>query len=437
MPKFLTTGRREQSAVATRPRARHRTTPRLAVAPTVELVPLESLTPLTENPRQHGPRDLGYLEEVLQRVGAARSGVIDEDGVVLAGNGVRAAAMQAGFRQALIVDADGQTPVFVRRRGLTARQKDELIVADNQAAALSGWDLDVLQAYADRHPDVRKGWTDDEWAALLLRDAAEVKAGRTDPDEVPEERPTGIVAGDLFELGSHRLLCSDSRETDAVETVMGGALADGLWTDPPFGVSYIGKTSEALVVHGDRESDLAPLLREAFAAADRVLTPGAAIYVAHPAGRNAVVFGHAFLAVGWHFHQGLVWVKDSMVLGHSDFHYQHECIIYGWKKGATRTWLSDRTQVTIFAIDRPKASRDHPTSKPVELVVRQIGNNVPTRGVIFEPFGGSGTTLIAAEQLGISCRAIELSPAYCQVIIDRFEAFSGHTATKAGEAVRA
>ena len=107
------------------------------------------------------------------------------------------------------------------------------------------------------------------------------------------------------------------------------------------------------------------------------------------------------------------------------------------EKGAHRTWLSDRTQVTIFAIDRPKASRDHPTSKPVALVLRQIGNNVPRRGIIFEPFGGSGTTLIAAEQLGISCRAIELSPAYCQVIIDRFEAFTGQKAVKVGEAVRA
>jgi site-specific DNA-methyltransferase (adenine-specific) len=224
-----------------------------------------------------------------------------------------------------------------------------------------------------------------------------------------------------------------------IEAAMEGTRADGMWTDPPFGVSYVGKTSEALVVHGDAESDLAPLLREVFAAADRVLKPGAAIYVAHPAGRNAVVFGQAFLAVGWHFHQGLVWVKDSMVLGHSDFQYQHESIIYGWKKGAPRTWLSDRTQVTIFNIDRPKASRDHPTSKPVELVLRQIGNNVPPRGVIFEPFGGSGTTLIAAEQLGISCRAIELSSAYCQVIIDRWAAFVGHgaKAVKVGDAVQA
>ncbi len=213
--------------MSTRTRARRRTTLRLAAAPAVELVPLESLTPLTENPRQHGPRDLGYLEEVLHRVGPARSGVINEDGVVLAGNGFRAAAMQAGFRQALVVDADGQTPVFVRRRGLTARQKDELIVADNQAAALSGWDRDVLQAYADRNPDVKHGWTDQEWAAVLAGEGpVEPKAGLTDPDDVPAERQTGIRAGELFELGPHRLLCADSR--DAVEAVMGGARADGM-----------------------------------------------------------------------------------------------------------------------------------------------------------------------------------------------------------------
>jgi site-specific DNA-methyltransferase (adenine-specific) len=209
---------------------------------------------------------------------------------------------------------------------------------------------------------------------------------------------------------------------------MTGTRADGMWSDPPFGVGYVGKTSEQLVVHGDDADDLGPLLRDAFAAMDRVLKPGAAIYVAHPAGPNAVVFGHAFLEVGWHFHQGLVWVKDALVLGHSDYHYQHECIIYGWKSGATRTWLSDRSEVTLFAIDRPHASPDHPTSKPVALVLGQIGHNVPRGGVIVEPFCGSGTTLIAAEQLGISCRAIELSPAYCQVILDRWAAYVGHGA---------
>ena len=199
---------------------------------------------------------------------------------------------------------------------------------------------------------------------------------------------------------------------------MSGTLADGMWSDPPFGVDYVGKTAKALVVYGDSESDLAALLRDAFTAADRALKTGAAIYVAHPAGRNAVIFGQAFIASGWHFHQGLVWVKDSLVLGHSDFHYQHECIIYGWKMGATRTWLSDRKQVTVFAVDRPKISHDHRTIKPVDLVRQQIGNNVAPGGVILDPFAGSGTTLIAAEELGTSCRAVELSPACCHVIIE-------------------
>jgi DNA modification methylase len=388
-------------------------------------------SPDPANARKHTPRNVGVIEDSLQAVGVGRSLVADERDIILAGNATIDAAASAGLTKVIEIETDGDALIVHKRRNLNPTQKIQLALADNRSAELATWDEEQLRTLQAEAPDLLKPlFTDTELGFLLSATAK--KDGLTDPDDVPAERHTDIQRGNLFELGlgRHRLLCGDSRETDAVEAVMGGALADGMWTDPPFGVNYVGKTSEALVVHGDRESDLAPLLREAFAAADRVLTPGAAIYVAHPAGRNAVVFGQAFLAIGWHFHQGLVWVKDSMVLGHSDFHYQHESIIYGWKKGANRTWLSDRTQVTIFAIDRPTASRDHPTSKPVELVLRQIGNNVPAGGVIFEPFCGSGTTLIAAEQLGISCRAIELSPAYCQVIVDRWEAFTGQKAVK-------
>jgi site-specific DNA-methyltransferase (adenine-specific) len=352
--------------------------------------------------------------------------------VVLAGNATIQAAADAGITHVQVVEADGQTVVAVRRRGLTPHQKAQLAIYDNRAAELAdGWDVEVLQALEADGVDLSAFWQEDELAALYAAEQIPT-VGQTDPDAVPAERHTDIRVGDVCALGRHRLVCGDARQMATVEAAMAGPRADGMWTDPPFGVSYVGKTSEALVVHGDAEADLAPLLRDAFAAVDRVLKPGAAIYVAHPAGRNAVVFGQAFLAAGWHFHQGLVWVKDVMVLGHSDFQYQHESIIYGWKTGAPHTWLSDRTQVTVFAIDRPKASPDHPTSKPVALILQQIGHNVPPGGVILEPFGGSGSTLIAAEQLGISCRAVELSPAYCQVIVDRFEAFTGQRAVKVG-----
>jgi DNA methylase len=393
---------------------------------------ITDLTPDPQNARKHSARNLNTIADALRTVGAARSIVIDEDNVVLAGNATIQAAADAGLTHLQVVEADGQTVVAVRRRGLTPHQKAQLALYDNRAAELAdGWNIDVLQTLQADGIDLSAFWQEDELAALYAAEQIST-VGQTDPDAVPAARHTDITLGDVFALGGHVLVCGDARQMAIVDAVMAGARADGMWTDPPFGVSYVGKTAEALVVHGDAEADLAPLLRDAFAAVDCVLKPGAAIYVAHPAGRNAVVFGQAFLAAGWHFHQGLVWVKDTMVLGHSDFNYQHESIIYGWKTGAPHTWLSDRTQVTVFTIDRPKASPDHPTSKPVALVLHQIGHNVAPGGVILEPFGGSGTTLIAAEQLGISCRAIELSPAYCQVIVDRFEAFTGQKAVKSG-----
>ena len=399
---------------------------------------IRDLVPDPANARTHSPRNIKTIADSLRTVGAARSIVIDEHNVVLAGNGTVDAAGDAGITKVLVVEADGQTVVAVRRIGLTPQQKIQLALADNRSAELADWDVAVLQALEAEGADLSTLWQDEELAALYAADARPT-VGLTDPDDIPAARQTAIVAGDRFVLGRHALACGDARDPHVVAAVMGGALADGMWTDPPFGVDYVGKTKEALVLHGDREADLAPLLRAAFAAADRALKPGAAIYVAHPPGRNAVIFGHAFLEAGWHFHQGLVWVKDALVLGHSDYQIQHEALIYGWKPGAKRTWLSDRSQVTIFAVDRPKASPDHPTSKPVDLVRRQIGHHVRPGGILFEPFCGSGTTLIAAEQLGLSCRAIELSPAYCQVIIDRWEQFVGHgaKAVKVGDAAPA
>ena len=395
---------------------------------------IRDLVPDPHNRRKHNPRNIGLIADTLQDVGFARSVVIDENDCVLAGNGVLAAAAEVGMTKVLTVETDGTTLVAVRRRGLTEAQKRTLAVADNRTAELAEWNLEQLQADLDAGLSLEPWFRPEESAALLAQLLPPFEASA---DDLPAVRSTEIRPGDIFALGRHRLVCGDSRRQETRDAVMAGTLADGMWTDPPYGVNYVGKTSEALVVHGDGEADLVMLLRDAFAVANGALKPGAAIYVAHPAGRNAVVFAQAFLAAGWHFHEVLVWIKDTLVMGHSDYHYQHEPILYGWKTGATRTWLSDRTKVTIFAIDRPKASPDHPTTKPVQLVIQQIRNNVASGGLVFDPFCGSGTTLIAAEQLGLSCRAIELSPAYCQVILDRFEQFSGERALKFGEVAHA
>lgn len=225
--------------------------------------------------------------------------------------------------------------------------------------------------------------------------------------------------------GEHRLLCGDSTNADDVARVMAGERAVCMWTDPPYGVSYVGKTKNALTIQNDGAEGLDALLCDAFAASDTALDEGAAIYIAHPAGALSVTFGVRFLAQGWRLHETLVWVKDSMVLGYSDYHYKHEPILFGYKHGGGKRgrggegWYGDNSQTSVLEFARPKASEMHPTMKPIELVNYCLKNSSPLGGVVFEPFTGSGTTLVACEQTGRLGRGLELEPKYCAVILQR------------------
>jgi len=265
------------------------------------------------------------------------------------------------------------------------------------------------------------------------------RAGRTDPDAIPARPKNPSVApGELWVMGKHRLLCADATSSEDLDEVMGGASADLLWTDPPYGVGYVGKTDEELTLAGDEAGGLDSLLVGAFGAADRVLRPGAALYVAHPAGALSLTFGRRFVETGWHLHQSLVWVKDRMVLGHADYHYRHEPILYGYKPGpgrwgrGHRGWHGGNDQDSVLEVPRPTASREHPTAKPVELIARCLMNSSAPGGVVLDPFAGSGSTLIACEQLGREARLVEIDPRYCQVIVDRWEAFTGNKAVRDG-----
>ena len=202
-----------------------------------------------------------------------------------------------------------------------------------------------------------------------------------------------------------------------------------MWTDPPYGVSYVGGTDAKLEIQNDTVEGLPELIRSAFSVADGVLENGAPIYVAHPAGRLSVAFGQAFIETGWHFHETLVWVKDSLVLGRSDYHFQHEPMIYGWKKGANRWWYAGRKETTIFEIPRPKRSEDHPTMKPVELVEVLLSNSTRAGDIVWEPFGGSGTTLVACERLRRRCASTEIDPKYVAVALERWHQMTGQEPT--------
>lgn len=227
-----------------------------------------------------------------------------------------------------------------------------------------------------------------------------------------------VVTGDLWQIGEHRLLCGDSTRREDVERVMAGEKAVCMWTDPPYGVDYVGKTKDALTIENDGADGLLGLLTAVFAITNDILVDGAPIYVAHPPGALQMVFDKCFVDAGWKFHETLVWVKDSMVMGHSDYHYKHEPIIYGWK-GKNRFWYSGRDQVSVFEIARPKVSAEHPTMKPPELVEACLRNSTINGDLTFDPFIGSGTTMVACQNLSRKCRAIEISPNYCAVILER------------------
>ena len=234
----------------------------------------------------------------------------------------------------------------------------------------------------------------------------------------------GTAPGQLWQLGDHRILCADSRSIEAVDLVLEGQLCDMVATDPPYGVSYTGKTEDELPVYNDDAAGLLDLLLAALGNAHDMCKPGGVWYVAAPAGPQFYDFATVLTGLNvWR--QTIAWVKDSMVLGHSDYHYKHEVIFYGWKEGAAHQSPPDRKQVSVWEIDRPKASREHPTMKPVELYDKMLQMSSNRGDIIYEPFNGSGTTLLACERMGRRCRGIEIAPEYIAVCIERWAEATG------------
>jgi site-specific DNA-methyltransferase (adenine-specific) len=246
---------------------------------------------------------------------------------------------------------------------------------------------------------------------------------------VPEPADLYVEPGDLWALGRHRLLCGDATDPAAVARLVGGDSVDLLWSDPPYSVAYTGKTAAALTIANDDPGIEGT--RELVAAALRLvpLRAGGTFYLTSPAGPAHLAFllalGDACLAV----HQTLIWVKDRFVLGHSDYHYRHEPILYGWREGS-HVFRGDRRQDSVWEIARPARNDVHPTIKPVELVERAIRNSCAPGDTVSDPFVGSGTTIIAAERTERRCLAMEIDPRYAQVAIERWQTLSGARATR-------
>jgi site-specific DNA-methyltransferase (adenine-specific) len=329
--------------------------------------------------------------------------VVDENNIVLGGNMRLKACKEAGLKEVYIVKADN----------LTEQQKDEFIVKDN--VGFGEWDWDMLANEWDTEKL-------DEWGLDLPVDLSVTELEAEEDDySVPEGGiETDIVLGDLFEIGEHRLLCGDSTQTDTFEKLMQGELADMVVTDPPYNVAYEGGTKEKLTIENDSmgNDDFYKFLYDFYTALTTAVKKGGAIYVWH-ASSEIINFAKAMVDAGWLLKQQLIWVKNSMVMGRQDYQWKHEPCLYGWLKGDSHKWYSDRKQTTIIEFDRPSRNGEHPTMKPIGLFSYQIENSSKVGDIVIDAFGGSGTTMVACEQIKRKARVIEYDPKYCQVILER------------------
>lgn len=309
------------------------------------------------------------------------------------------------------------------------------VLADNKLALNAGWDDAMLalemQELKDEGFDLSlMGFSAGEVDAIFAECTVD---GLTDEDDAPEPPVDPVTRpGDVWICGRHRVMCGDSTSAESITQLLQGRKAD-LWiTDPPYNVAYVGKTSEKMTIKNDAMGDeeFRSFLRGAYSAADQNLKAGGSFYIWYAGGETYNFIGAGF-DIGWDPKHILyhIWKKDSMVLGRSDYHYIHEPCLYGWKAGAAHTWESDRCQVTVYECKRPRRSDVHPTMKPVELFAYQIGNSSKKGEVVLDSFGGSGTTMIACEEIGRSARLMELDPKYVDVIVRRWMEFTGKVAT--------
>ena len=400
------------------------------MTPKIEQVAVADIIPYASNSRTHSDAQIAQIAASIREFGWTNPILIDGYNGLIAGHGRLLAARKLGM---------GEVPAIVLDH-LSKAQQRALVIADNQLALSAGWDIDMLKAEIEDLKldgfDLELLGFDDKFLDGLLE--PEPTEGLTDEDAVPEVPAIPVtVEGDVWVLGNHRLMCGDSTSIDALQTLTGGVLVDVWLTDPPYNVAYEGGTKEKLTIQNDSmgDDDFRQFLRDAYSAADAVMKPGAVFYIWH-ADLEGYNFRGAAQDIGWKVRQCLIWRKSSLVMGRQDYHWQHEPCLYGWKEGAAHLWASDRKQTTILEFNKPSRNGEHPTMKPVELFEYQMLNNTKGADIVLDSFGGSGTTIIAAEKHGRHARLMELDPKYCDVIIKRWQDFTGQQAVHAetGEA---
>ena len=370
---------------------------------------IKDIIPYEKNAKKHDKTQIANVAESIKRFGFAQPLAVDKDNVLIIGHCRLLAAKQLKLREVPVVRMDD----------LTEEQVKQLRLLDNKLNE-SDWDFDLL---ADEVGELDFEGFDLDWGFKELEDASVVEDEAPEPPEEPVSK-----LGDIYLLGGHRIMCGDSTNLDDVAKLMDGNLADLLVTDPPYNVDYEGKAGK---IQNDKMSNdnFRQFLIDAFTSANNNMKAGAAFYIWH-ADSEGFNFRGACTDVGWIVRECLIWKKNSMVLGRQDYQWQHEPCLYGWKEGSKHKWNADRKQTTILEFDRPIKSDLHPTMKPVNLMAYQVRNSSEQGDIVLDLFGGSGSTLMACEQLGRTNYSMEYDPRFVDVIVKRWENFTGKKAVK-------
>ena len=399
----------------------------------IESLPVSDLIPYARNSRTHSDEQVTQIAASIREFGFTNPVLIDSNGTIIAGHGRVMAAKKVGL---------AEVPCL-RLQHLSPSQIRAYVIADNKLALNAGWDDEMLKAelltlQEEGFNTDLTGFSDDELNALLN---SEIIEGQTDPDEIPEPPVEPITKlGDIWILGNHRLMCGDSTSIDNAKRLMDNSLADLLITDPPYNVALgmdetpeeakkRNRRTDGLTIQNDKmnDEDFLQFLCDIYTTADTVMKEGAVFYIWH-ADSEGLNFRKAAFQAGWKIRQCLIWNKNSLIMGRQDYQWKHEPCLYGWKDGAAHYWGSDRTQTTILEFNKPSRNGVHPTMKPVELFEYQIKNSSKPNAIVLDLFGGSGTTAIVCEKNGRKARLMELDPKYCDVIVKRWEDFTGKKA---------
>ena len=376
----------------------------------IEYLPIKALKPYEKNTRKHQKKDVENIARSIEKFGMNDPIGIWKDNIIVEGHGRLLACKQLGMTEVPCVRLDH----------LTDEQRREYAIAHNATAELSEWDLDILP---------------DELAELNLSDfdfdfgidgKEENEIVEDEAPEVDEENDPISKPGDIWLLGRHRLMCGDSTDKAAVEMLMDGKKANLVVTDPPYNVNYQGTAGKIKNDNMDNDS-FYRFLFDSFTNMEHAMADDASIYVFH-SDTEGLNFRKAFADAGFYLSGCCIWKKPSLVLGRSPYQWQHEPCLFGWKKSGKHKWYAGRKETTIWEFDKPKKNSDHPTMKPIALISYPIKNSSMSNCIVLDPFGGSGSTLIACEQLDRICYTMELDPKYCDVIVKRWETLTGEKA---------